>query len=134
MARPLAPTRIDRVDIKHPNLGSPARPQQVPYLRIATEEAFAPREMIDIYRKLLERGDADAGFRGLMGFYMSSPSERAQHIMRCLTDLDQLRLQHMDAAGVDKAVLALTAPGVQVMDKGTGWPKPCAGIPRAWPA
>jgi 2,3-dihydroxybenzoate decarboxylase len=54
-----------------------------------------------------------------MGFYMSSPSERAQHIMRCLVDLDELRLQHMNAAGVDKAVVALTSPGVQVMDRST---------------
>ena len=94
-------------------------PAPAPYLRIATEEAFAPPEMLDIFRRILERGDADPGFRGLMGFYMSSPSERAQHIMRCLTDLDQLRLQHMDACGIDVQVLALTSPGVQVMDKAT---------------
>ena len=86
------------------------------YLRIATEEAFAPPEMIDIYRHILAKDDADPGFRGLMGFYMSSPSERAQHIMNCLTDMDALRLRHMDEAGVDMQVLALTSPGVQVMD------------------
>ncbi len=87
------------------------------YLRIATEEAFAPPEMIEIYRKLLAHSDVDPGFKGLMGFYMSSPSARAQHIMRCLTDLDQVRLQHMDETGIDRQVLALTAPGVQVMAK-----------------
>jgi 2,3-dihydroxybenzoate decarboxylase len=54
-----------------------------------------------------------------MGFYMTSQSERAQHIMRCLQDLDQVRLQHMDEAGIDRQVIAITAPGVQVMDKGT---------------
>jgi 5-carboxyvanillate decarboxylase len=102
-----------------PGSTAPQRPAPAPYLRIATEEAFAPQEMIDIYRKILESGDADPGFRGLMGFYMSSPSERAQHIMRCLTDLDQVRLQHMDECGIDKQVIALTAPGVQVMDKAT---------------
>lgn len=105
------------MELKMPELGSPRTPQKVPYLRIATEEAWAPQEMLDIYRKIFERGDADPGFRGLMGFYMSSPSERARHIMRCLVDLDELRLQHMDAAGVDKAVVAITSPGVQVMDK-----------------
>jgi 2,3-dihydroxybenzoate decarboxylase len=89
------------------------------YLRIATEEAFAPPEMIDIYNHILSRSDADAGFRGLMGFYMSSPSERARHIMNCLTDMDALRLRHMDEAGIDVQVLALTSPGVQVMDKAT---------------
>ena len=91
----------------------------VPYQRIATEEAFAPAEMIDIYRKILAKSDVDPGFQGLMGFYMSSPSARAQHIMRCLQDLDQVRLQHMDDAGIDRQVIALTAPGVQVMDKDT---------------
>ena len=90
-----------------------------PYQRIATEEAFAPAEMINIYRKILAKSDVDPGFQGLMGFYMSSPSARAQHIMRCLQDLDQIRLQHMDEAGIDRQVIALTAPGVQVMDKET---------------
>jgi 5-carboxyvanillate decarboxylase len=94
-------------------------PKSTAYQRIATEEAFAPPEMLDIYRKILAGHDVDPGFKGLMGFYMSSPSARAQHIMRCLTDMDQLRIQHMDEAGIDHQVIALTAPGVQVMDKGT---------------
>lgn len=94
-------------------------PKLSAYQRIATEEAFAPPEMLEIYRKILSKGDADPGFQGLMGFYMSSPSARAQHIMRCLTDLDQLRIQHMDECGIDKQVIALTAPGLQAMDKST---------------
>lgn len=98
---------------------STRQPGPAPYLRIATEEAFAPPEMLEIYRRILAGPNVDPGFRGLMGFYMTSPSDRAQHIMRCLTDLDQLRLQHMDACGVDMQVLALTSPGVQVMDKET---------------
>ena len=89
------------------------------YQRIATEEAFAPAEMLNEYRKLLDKNDVDPGFKGLMGFYMTSQSARAQHIMRCLQDLDQVRLQHMDEAGIDRQVIAITAPGVQVMDKGT---------------
>jgi 5-carboxyvanillate decarboxylase len=93
-------------------------PERAPYLRIATEEAFAPPEMLDVYRKLFEQENVDPGFKGLMGFYMSSPSARAQHIVRCLQDLDQLRLQHMDEAGIDKQVIALTAPGVQFLEKG----------------
>lgn len=107
------------MDIRLPDMNQPRPPQPAPYRRIATEEAWAPQEMLDIYRKILGHADADAGFRGLMGFYMSSPSERARHIMRCLTDLGELRLQHMDAAGVDQAVIAITSPGTQVMDKAT---------------
>jgi 2,3-dihydroxybenzoate decarboxylase len=60
----------------------PARP----YRRIATEEAFSPPEMLEIYKRILAKDDVDVGFKHLMGFYMSSPSERAQHIMRCLTE------------------------------------------------
>ncbi len=96
---------------------STMHPKSSDYQRIATEEAFAPPEMMGIYKKLLEKGDVDPGFKGLIGFYMSSPSARAQHIIRCLTDLDDLRLQHMDECGIDKQVLALTSPGVQVMEK-----------------
>lgn len=102
-----------------PDPSSTRVPRKVPYLRIATEEAFAPPEMLQMYRRMLAKGGADPGFEGLMGFYMTSPSERAQHIMRCLQDMDQVRLAHMDAAGVDMQVLALTSPGVQVMDKAT---------------
>ena len=65
-----------------------ARPAKVPYRRIATEEAFAPKEMLDIYNKILAKADVDVGFKNLMGFYMSSPSERAQHIMSGLQDMD----------------------------------------------
>ena len=93
----------------------PARP----YRRIATEEAFSPPEMLEIYKRILAKDNVDVGFKHLMGFYMSSPSERAQHIMRCLTDLDALRLQHMDESGVDMQVIGLTSPGVQIMDKDT---------------
>jgi len=89
------------------------------YKRIATEEAFSPPEMIRIYEKILEGKDVDVGFKNLMGFYMSSASERAQHIMRSLQDMDDLRIAHMDASGVDIQVLALTSPGVQIMDKAT---------------
>lgn len=64
---------------------------QRPYRRIATEEAFAPPEMLDIYRRILAKDDVDVGFKHLMGFYMSSPSERAQHIMRCLVDRSEAR-------------------------------------------
>ena len=95
------------------------RPAKATYLRIATEEAFAPPELLAVYRKLFEKSDVDPGFKGLMGFYMSSASARAQHIVRCLQDLDQLRLQHMDESGIDKQVIALTAPGVQALDRGT---------------
>jgi len=42
---------------------APVRPaKDVLYQRIATEEAFAPPEMLDIYRKILAEVDVDPGF------------------------------------------------------------------------
>lgn len=90
----------------------------VPYRRIATEEAFCPPEMLERYRRLIEAGAVDdIGFNSMWGFYLSSDSARSRHIRDCLSDVDDRRLAHMDAAGVDMAVLALTSPGVQPMPK-----------------
>jgi 2,3-dihydroxybenzoate decarboxylase len=90
-----------------------------PYLRIATEEAFCPPEMIDIYRKLLDGGVDDPGFRSLWGFYSASDAPRARFIREGLTTLGERRLADMDAAGIDKQVVSLTSPGVQIMDRET---------------
>lgn len=102
--------------MNHPETKQALRPAKVDYARIATEEAFAPAEMLDMYRKILQGPDPDPGFVSLMGFYMSSPSARARHIIECLQDLGDKRLQHMDEAGIDRQIIALTSPGVQIMD------------------
>jgi 2,3-dihydroxybenzoate decarboxylase len=83
------------------------------YLRIATEEAFATREQIDIYLRMVKDGTADKGMVSLWGFYARSPSERATQILERLLDLGEQRIRHMDETGIDKAVLALTSPGAQ---------------------
>ena len=85
------------------------------YLRIATEEAFAPPEMIPLYREVLDGPDPDPGFKSLMGFYMRSQAPRATFIFERLQDLGALRLADMDARGIDKQVIALTSPGAQVL-------------------
>lgn len=89
------------------------------YLRVATEEAFAPPDMLDIYRRLLERGSGDPGFDSLWGFYLNSRAERPRSVIRRLQDLGAERLSDMDTAGVDHQVLALTSPGTQVLDAAT---------------
>lgn len=86
------------------------------YLRIATEEAFATREQIDGILRLVKEGRADKGTVSLWGFYGTSPSERATQILERLLDLDDERIANMDATGIDKAILSLTAPGVQVFE------------------
>ncbi|NBC36521.1 amidohydrolase family protein [Novosphingobium sp. FSY-8] len=85
------------------------------YLRIATEEAFATREQVDIYLRMIKDGTADKGMVSLWGFYAKSPSERAMTIMDRLLDLGERRIADMDRTGIDVGILALTSPGVQPM-------------------
>lgn len=90
------------------------------YLRIATEEAFAPPEIFRLWVDMLEKGALDdPGFKSLSGFYTRSPSERAKAVAARLQDLGARRIADMDAAGIDKQILSLTAPGVQVFDRAT---------------
>ena len=83
------------------------------YLRIATEEAFATREQIDVYLRMVADRTADRGMVSLWGFYARSPSERATQVLERLLDLGEQRIRHMDETGIDRAVLALTSPGAQ---------------------
>jgi 5-carboxyvanillate decarboxylase len=87
------------------------------YLRIATEEAFAPAEQMQIFRRLLADGYDDPGFNSLWGFYLSSPSPRATRIIERLQDLGPQRIADMDERGIDKQIIALTAPGVQLLQR-----------------
>jgi 5-carboxyvanillate decarboxylase len=87
------------------------------YLRIATEEAFAPPELMTLWREMLETGtDLDPGFVSLVGFYARHGSERAATVAERLQDLGERRLADMDAAGIDRQIISLTAPGTQVLD------------------
>ena len=90
------------------------------YLRIATEEAFAPPELIARFRDLLDRGGVDPGFLSLWGFYLGSRSERTAFVVDRLQDLGAARLADMDATGIDRQVISLTAPGTQVFDRDLG--------------
>jgi len=85
------------------------------YLRIATEEAWATQEQLEAILKLVREGRADKGTESLWGFYGTSPSERTTFIRERLLDVGPLRIQAMDETGIDKAVLALTSPGVQTL-------------------
>ncbi|MDR2213404.1 MAG: amidohydrolase family protein [Pseudomonadales bacterium] len=88
------------------------------YKRIATEEAFAPQAVLDMYRKLYESHTlGDPGFDSLWGFYSTSKAARPSFIREKLADLDALRIADMDAAGIDHQIIALTSPGVQVFER-----------------
>jgi 5-carboxyvanillate decarboxylase len=87
------------------------------YLRIATEEAFAPPELTAEWRAMIEAGSIDdPGFVSLVGFYQNSRSERARLIAERLEDIGERRLSDMDASGIDRQVISLTSPGTQVFD------------------
>ena len=85
------------------------------YKRIATEEAWCTKELLDRYQLLLDRGDhGDPGFQNLWGFFGKSQSPRARDLYERIQDTGARRLADMDAAGIDMQLLMLTAPGVQM--------------------
>ena len=98
-------------------LSSEARP----HLRIATEEAWAPPEVIALYRRHLADGTIDdIGFSSLMGYFLGSSHPQPQSVVARLQDAADGRIADMDATGIDHQVLALTAPGTQVLDAAEG--------------
>jgi 2,3-dihydroxybenzoate decarboxylase len=91
------------------------------FKRIATEEAFATKELMKAYRELLARnGSDDIGFNSLMGYYLNNPSERTKAVAARLEDLGQRRIDDMDATGVAMQILSITSPGVQIFDADLG--------------
>lgn len=92
-----------------------------PHLRIATEEAWAPTELIDLYRRhLSENTIDDIGFGSLMGYFLGSTHPQPQAVVARLQAAAEERLADMDSAGIDHQVLAVTAPGTQVLDAAEG--------------
>lgn len=86
------------------------------YLRIATEEAYAPPEMFELYRAMLRDGTSDnIGFNVFEGYLLNNPNPLPRSIVERIQDLGERRLADMDAAGIDHQVLSLTSPGTQVL-------------------
>jgi 5-carboxyvanillate decarboxylase len=85
------------------------------YKRIATEEAWAPAELLDTYRSMAARKSIDdPGFNVLW----TRLGARGQLSER-LADIGERRIADMDSSGIDVQILSLTSPGVQVFDAGT---------------
>ena len=90
----------------------------VGYLRIATEEAFAPPELVSMWQQMLADGTVDdPGFVSLQGFFMRNNAPRPAAVLARLQDLGERRIADMDAAGIDRQVISLTCPGTQILDR-----------------
>lgn len=61
----------------------------------------------------------DPGFHSLWGFF-SGPTPRATQLVTRIQDLGAQRIADMDASGIAKQIVFLTAPGVQVFDAALG--------------
>ena len=83
------------------------------FRRIAVEETFSVPEVLDAMRALIEREpDREPG--------LSAPPYVVTDTIRALYDLGEGRIAAMNAARVDKQVLSLWSPGVQVFDPAQG--------------
>ncbi len=95
-------------------------PPSQPFRRIATEEAYAPPDLIERYKTLIrDHSTFDPGFESLMGYFLFNGSERTNAIVERLQDVGERRLADMDATGIDHQIISLTAPGLQVFDSDT---------------
>jgi len=91
-------------------------PAQVPYKRIATEEAWVTEEIFQRGQKLIEQGMPDEP--GFMSMWRQIGA--LDLLVRRLHDVGEGRIRDMDELGIDKQLLLLTAPGVQIFDAATG--------------
>ena len=83
------------------------------FQRIAVEETFTIPEVQDAVRELVERDpDREPG--------LTAPPYVVTDTIRTLYDLGEGRIAAMDAARIDKQVLSLWSPGVQVFDAAQG--------------
>ncbi|MGC1271212.1 MAG: hypothetical protein WA842_11530, partial [Croceibacterium sp.] len=92
--------------------------RDVPYKRIATEEAWTFPALVKAQVEYLNSGEApDDDSLKMAGMFAHMPS-----LQDMLQDLGDLRIAHMDEFGIDRQLLLLTAPGVQVVRPGEGTP------------
>jgi len=90
--------------------------RSAPYKRIATEEAWTFPALVKAQVEYLNSGLApDDDSLKMAGMFARMPS-----LQDMLQNLGDLRLSHMDEFGIDRQLLLLTAPGVQVVRPGEG--------------
>jgi predicted TIM-barrel fold metal-dependent hydrolase len=87
-----------------------------PYKRIATEEAWTFADLVKAQTDYLKtsEGQKDDSL-AMAGMFAAMPG-----VQSMLQDIGEGRLAHMDEYGIDRQLLLLTAPGVQVVRAGEG--------------
>ena len=114
---------IERMPRRRVGLAPPAAAidRRPPFKRIATEEAWTFPGLVKAQVEYLESGDAPDDYALQMGGMFAANA----NLQRMLQDLGALRLAHMDEYGIDRQLLLLTAPGVQVVRPGEGTALAC---------
>jgi len=90
--------------------------RHAPYKRIATEEAWTFPALVKAQVEYFESGEAP----GDDSLKMAAMFARMPALQEMMQDLGDLRLSHMDEYGIDRQLLLLTAPGVQVVRPSEG--------------
>ena len=88
------------------------------FRKIATEEAWSIPEVAEMLKTVSYYPGDNADLALMRGVYDRQPGYGNLNFLDGLLD-DERRLKEMDEHGVDMAVLALTAPGVQMFDADT---------------
>jgi predicted TIM-barrel fold metal-dependent hydrolase len=85
--------------------------RKAPFKRIATEEAWTFADLVKAQTDFLHAPDAPADDSlAMAGMFAAMP-----RLQSMLQDIGEGRLAHMDQYGIDRQLLLLTAPGVQVV-------------------
>ena len=92
--------------------------RDAPYKRIATEEAWTFPALVKAQVEYFESGEA----KGDDSLRMAAMFSKMASLQAMMQDLGDLRLAHMDEFGIDRQLLLLTSPGVQVVRPGEGTP------------
>ena len=104
--------------------------RNAPYKRIATEEAWNIPEVLEAQVRLLASPNApdDSSLR-MAGMFSKLTTLQDQ-----LMDIGEQRIARMDELGIDKQLLLLTSPGVQVLEPGEcfGHPSLLTGMAPAF--
>ena len=90
--------------------------RDAPYKRIATEEAWTFPALVKAQVEYFESGEAP----GDDSLRMAAMFAKMPSLQEMMQDLGELRLSHMDEYGIDRQLLLLTAPGVQVVRQSEG--------------